>query len=432
MLTDLLEPDVLYSKIFNENVRMPGVDEDIKINIPLPKIPILNEILIKEIKKYGPSNSIYNLPIFIIQSHGDLRTSISIKSNTNDLKSISIPRDNLFKKTNVGEWVIYNTPPSMLGVANNKDNIFVKNINKNLSFFKKQLFSNEPSKIFNLINNSGQKNNNGCFCPPLNIYADKSHYFYDDPGEGEIFNWTVGVLPIFTSNKNNGSGLKESTIPNFFYKNENFKNENNIHLQSRVFNCDVINKINWSSAPKACGTKILKKIHNWWPDIPKEWYNRNPTLLERYSYLTDVIMTSLPISEIDQMGNYINTFRKETSDCSGKYILLSEIMYILGKGVYISLACSSLNNNRSLITNNINPYNNYSLNEKINYRVLNNITNIINQNSLTNWKYIFPLKKKYNLREKKINTLVIDYDIDLCNNYYPGPIGFRNSSIKKY
>jgi hypothetical protein len=156
----------LYSDLFHTKLRFPGIEEDFLIYIDLPELLSLKDEEITEIKKSAPNYDLYNLPIFVIQSHGALSSSITLNSRVDksEIRSVEFSRDNnLFKITENGNWVIYNSPVGTLGIASDKDNKFVNYINENQTYFKNRLFSNNPREIYDLTNGYYKIKNNSFF-----------------------------------------------------------------------------------------------------------------------------------------------------------------------------------------------------------------------------------------------------------------------------
>ena len=167
---DNIDFPISYSNLFNQNIKFPGIDEDFIINIDLPHVNQLNKKDIDFINKGGPNNDFYNLPIFIIQSHGSLSSSITLNSRNriNGKRSVEFSRDgNIFKNTKYGEWVIYNSPVGTLGIASSKDNKFVNYVNNNITTFKSKLFSKNPRQIYDLTNGYQKVKNTSFFLSSL-------------------------------------------------------------------------------------------------------------------------------------------------------------------------------------------------------------------------------------------------------------------------
>ena len=430
-MNDIIFP-IAYSKLFEENLKFPGIDEDFVINIDLSNMSLLDNKDIEFIRRGGPNNDFYNLPIFIIQSHGALSSSITLNSRNRieGKRSIEFSRDsNIFKNTNNGEWVIYNSPVGTLGIASSKDNKFVNYVNNNMTTFKNKLFSKNPRQIYDLTNGYYKIKNTSFFCPPLNTYPDKEHYFYDTPKRDDTYIWTMGILPIFKEN------IKKEEIPTFYYKKDEFENETEDDLYARVFNNTIIDKINWlrSGRGKYGDIKSNKPIrkHYWWPPTPIEWISKDYIpLSERYKYMTDVINSSLPILRYD---NSYSKYRKTSEDWNGKYILMSEIMSILGPGIYLSLSCTPFMDERSVYLKKEFIQDRHVVERNIKLKVFEDIiAKIINPICLKNWKKICE-KKKFSVRNRKkhYNKLQIERDTDAAiNKTTTMAIGFREKNKK--
>ena len=228
----------------------------------------------------------------------------------------------------------------------------------------------------------------------------------------------MGILPVFEGN------LSLSDIPTFNYTKDEFENETEDDLYARIFNNSIIDKINWLKSSRGYygnyNPPLPIKKKYWWPQIPKEW-DKRITIRERYNYMTEVINSSLPILND---SNIYSKRRKGIEDWGGKPIFMSDIMLILGPGVYISLSCTPFVDYRSLYLKREYLDEPHVINRNIKLRVFENIIyKLINPLSLKNWKKIFP-KKKFTVRNNKIHTkLKVDIDEDA------GPIATTTMAI---
>ena len=239
----------------------------------------------------------------------------------------------------------------------------------------------------------------------------------------------MGILPVFKDN------ISHKEIPTFFYKKDEFENETENDLYARVFNNSIIDKINWlkSTRGKYGNIKVNKpnRKHYWWPPIPIEWKDKEYiTLSERYHYVTEVINSSLPIL---RHNNIYSKYRKTSEDWGGKYILMSEIMSILGPGIYLSLSCSPFMDMRSLYLKKEFIQDRHVVERNIKLKVFEDIISlIINPISLRRWKQICE-KKKFSRRNKKkhYNQLQIERDTEAATLKTTAmAVGFREKNKK--
>ena len=236
----------------------------------------------------------------------------------------------------------------------------------------------------------------------------------------------MGILPVFPNN------LNSKDIPSLYFKEE-YENETESDLYARIFNNDIIEKINWLHGSRGkYGNSNVKKPyrkHYWWPPIQSEWSKKDYiSLSDRYQDMTQVINSSPPILKHENM---YSRYRKTPEDWFGKYILTSEMMEILGPGIYISLSCTPFVDERSIYLKKEYIQYRHVIDRNIKLKIFENIiSKILNPCSFLNWKKIFKKKKK-SLRNNKRYKLQVERDIDSAITKTTSmAIGFREKTKK--
>lgn len=276
-------------------VNVKGFLGYVKVNIPIP------------IKQYPViKNSTSNLPIYIISAHGEniANLHISRQSYQEGVPIIEEKRNgHLFETSDDNQWVIHSAPIRTLVCPSKYDDPFMNYLTGDPTSVKNLLFSKNPNKLFKNIHYGPCKPNYKTpnFSLPGMPYPRKDYWFYDDPEKEKSYNWYMGVYPIFKSH----NALSTLYVKDFVYRNTKPHD-----LDNRIFNYEVINKLNWRGKHK---------------------------LLKKYQKMTSIIKDSLPKYDAKT---------KTWSD--GKSISQKTIMKTMGPGIYISLSCSPfINKNQS-------------------------------------------------------------------------------------
>ena len=268
------------------------------------------------------AKQLQKLPIFVIVSHGEYSLPVKVKTNKNKSilqkdRSVKNTRwlserfatSNFCKKVPHNTFVASNNISGTNSLVSDREDKYLKQILKDPDYFKKQLLQNHE----NLWCKSCETNKimKPDYFSPGSYYPDKMLFFYDNPDdkrlnhhdkESAYWDWYMGILPIIDKKFN-------KMIPNLSHMEEHFPLTDDYNMTERIFNDTT--DFNWT------GRSQLKK---------------------RYNEVTRLIHESLPkVKE----GEIVDCVDKKQY---GKGILLSDIMEILGPGIYITLNCSPFTN----------------------------------------------------------------------------------------
>ena len=259
-------------------------NSDILIGIPENDPPLATSE--KNINSRGCSN----VPIYLIQGHGEYEFDLRFKEDELRIRN----SNQVFKQTNNHQWIINNTPIGSLGICSNRENRFAETLMNHLSRMRNVICStNVHNLLIQSINTNGTIQEVGLYTPPLTTYLNKTYYFYDDAADTPTFNWSMGIIPYIQSNR-----ITQDLLPQLNYGNQEYEND----YDARLIN-----------------DSIIDNAHH---------FNLSSELMKRYTRLTEVIKSRMP-----------------KNGSSGRSITQSEIMDILGEGIYISLSCSSISIN---------------------------------------------------------------------------------------
>jgi len=304
-----------YDKKFNikskllENVIFENYDNNMILKLR-NEIKILNNI---------------DTPIYIIICHGEFSTPLTVRepnaTATNASATINkkfeviesrissdtypehVDASPFFRKNPENTFILYNSAPGTVAYCSKMENQIVNDAKKNPAKFKQTVFSHKT--YFNTICDKKEQLSAHYF-PPTGYYSNKSFYFYDDI-DGDEYTWVMGIYPII--NKKFNEKLPEY---NFDYLETTRKLETNEDMRNRLINIGILDSNAWN------GSKKLKKLK------------------KKYNNITKLIVSRLPKYEEGPK-------KKRKRESSGKSVLMSEIMDKLGKGIYITLNCSTLN-----------------------------------------------------------------------------------------
>jgi hypothetical protein len=235
------------------------------------------------------SSACDNLPIYLIQAHGEYNFNLRFRNNR-----VHIRNQSVFKSTENHQWIINNVAIGNLGICTEREDSFAEILQNNLSKIRGTICSsNAKDKLLQSVDETGAVKKLGLFTPPLTAYLDKTYYFFDDVRDDDTFNWSMGIIPY---GKTCSQGKCIMTRPNLYFANDELYVNDYV---SRIINDEIIDGGVSSGLTK--------------------------DQMERYIRVTDFIKGRLP------------------GDASyGKPVLHSEIMSILGEGIYISLSCSAI------------------------------------------------------------------------------------------
>tara|TARA_B100000795_G_scaffold269022_1_gene257262 strand:- start:3981 stop:5156 length:1176 start_codon:yes stop_codon:yes gene_type:complete len=237
-----------------------------------------------------------NLPIYVISAHGENVGNLHFNRHSLEKGHLIVDEKRggqMFEKCGDRQWVVYSAPIRTLICPSSHDVPFMEYLARDPQNVKSILFSNNPNKLFDNIAQKKMKFGTPNFSLPGMPFSKKRYWFYDSPGENSSFDWFMGVYPILKGH----SSISPLYDETFYYRNETLGD-----MEDRIFNDDVIKKINWRGQSK---------------------------LLKKYKVLTKLIKESLP------------TYNKKNNRWTGgTFVTQKQIMDIMGPGIYISLTCS--------------------------------------------------------------------------------------------
>jgi len=281
-----------------------------------------------------------DLPIYLIQSHGlyNIETKIDRKTGTIKIKE----NESNFSTSPSNVYIINNTPYNYLGLCTKRENNFFDFLNSYGGFrgAKNIILSSNPLLFQNILLHRTTVPDPGQYTPPNSEYLDKRHYFYDYQADERTISWYMGIIPFYKSEQYKTLELPKLTTqtqdePQNVYKN-------------RIFNNKIIHD------PSIFGEGVEGKKN-----------------FDNYMKITNLINSSLP-----------NPTTRPNLREGGLPIKMSEIVKILGEGIYISLSCSELQISAITESDTKETKKNKTSN------VLEQLTIIKNQN-LEKWKSLF-------------------------------------------
>jgi len=303
-----------------------------------------------------------DLPVFLIQCHGDTRVDIGLDrrqgtSSSEGTVGWKKSANNFTKvaRSSEGhvEWIIQPTPIGKVAVCTGAEDKLAEIVGRNLIQARNTILSAHPEGLFAIADSdTGQRaRGSSSFIPPTGVYFDKDHTVYD---EDDTYDWPMLILPIFQPT----SIPEVERVLDFQFFKKDLDEPNAEYAGDSTNPREQVRAIQEQMRDRIKNRKIFECEGFWkrgpdnpfWPtdnegkkipvqgEIPtKVFINK---LRKRYGEITRIWEEALP----EVVG--ISRGTNEALLGEGKDIKLSKIMDTLGSGIYVSLTCSPLTNLR--------------------------------------------------------------------------------------